>query len=589
MSPEASSESGSEGDVLKLLANDTNRRVLAIVRAAPAHPRRVAEALGIGETEASRRLRAMERAGLVAGAWARVHDANVREYSLNTARVVLAFENTGLRITLEAPKGERTSVVSGYVFDLPEVTTFIGDPTALARDLVEQRVVYLSGLPGTGKTLLAAEAARKSGLRTFWHAARESDVLLAFLHRLAAFLARVGEPALLNAINEGAPTEKLVAEAKRAVDRPDVLVAVDDAQRVGDAALLEFLHALVAGLTQGHLLLVSRGAPRFLAPNQKIVVRTRDGFTLDDTRAFFAEKGVRLEADALAKVHAKFGGHPLVLNFYAEALAQGKLNLAEVLDEIPEAEVESYLSHQCFAELPEREQRALEAASFLLSPFPREAVAAAIDDPRALPALAALERRLLVSRAGDRCSVHEVVANFARALVVKPEAIHRRAAKFYEERGTVDGRLEAMHHLLAAKDKAAVAHMLEHDLDLPEMDALARGHLSLYRDVLAEFSEKDVPPRVWTNVLDDRGDLAFHDGDFAAAERLYGEAMKRAEAAKDDSRVADVAWKLALLFEKTDAARAKAAVKRGLAAEGADERTRRRLVEVAKRFGLKTD
>lgn len=81
-----------EESLLKLLANATNRAILARLAQSPSYPRAIAAALGASEGEVQRRLHRLQRAGLVRGRWARRHDpveATVKEYVLAAREVRL--------------------------------------------------------------------------------------------------------------------------------------------------------------------------------------------------------------------------------------------------------------------------------------------------------------------------------------------------------------------------------------------------------------------------------------------------------------------------------------------------------------------
>src|SRR5688572_8074902 len=68
-------------DALATVANPLNRRILAALALEPAHARRLAALIGSAEAEVSRRLKAMERLGLLRSSWAR-SPSNVKLYRL---------------------------------------------------------------------------------------------------------------------------------------------------------------------------------------------------------------------------------------------------------------------------------------------------------------------------------------------------------------------------------------------------------------------------------------------------------------------------------------------------------------------------
>lgn len=75
----------------RALSNPVNVTLLARLADGPAHPRALAHALERSEGDIQRKLRALEKAGLVAGAWRHREGATVREYHLTGRTVELSL------------------------------------------------------------------------------------------------------------------------------------------------------------------------------------------------------------------------------------------------------------------------------------------------------------------------------------------------------------------------------------------------------------------------------------------------------------------------------------------------------------------
>jgi len=90
---------GARDDPVKILANATNRSILNLLAQGPSYPRAIAQAIGVSEGDAQRKLHRLERAGLVHGAWH--HEGKtVKEYRLVASGIVLDFQEREMRVRL---------------------------------------------------------------------------------------------------------------------------------------------------------------------------------------------------------------------------------------------------------------------------------------------------------------------------------------------------------------------------------------------------------------------------------------------------------------------------------------------------------
>src|SRR5262249_14552155 len=89
---------------------------------------------------------------------------------------------------------------------LPAIADFIGRTAELdyfAEKLSSAHLAVIVGLPGIGKTALAAELARRTAApdRIFWHSFHEHEGIDAIIWKLAGFLARQGQGELLRLLH----------------------------------------------------------------------------------------------------------------------------------------------------------------------------------------------------------------------------------------------------------------------------------------------------------------------------------------------------------------------------------------------------
>lgn len=558
--------------LLTLLSSPKNQRILNFLASEAAHTKAIAQALGMSDSEVSRSLRALEDAGVLESKWSRSgpagKEANVKVYKLGVAGIAIGFAPDGMGVRLDrqdgAPQQPRL-LVPAYTFSAPENALFIGRAELLGAARGEERVVILEGLPGVGKTSLASEMARRTGRHVLWHGATPADTPRRILHKAAIFLSGWGEERLLEALRGGVEDEDVLGQILlETIDRDDLLIVLDNYHDIGDEGAVRLAHKLVAGVRHARILLTTRRQPRFIPPEQTVRVVHVDGLAVDEVAKFLAEKGLDVPPDLLARLHHRFGGHPLFLNFFAEAVKAGRKTVADFFDEVPEDELERYLWDELWSGLEERERLTLEHASVFETPFPRGAIEAVHGDAKLPHTLFGLERKLLLSRQGTLYTMHEIVRTFAYGKLHDPKGLHAKAAKFRESEGTIEGRLRAMGHWFRAGQRKELTRLLGENVDLARFDVLEQGLHLLYQEVLESFREEELPAKLWLNVLDDRGDILLARGDAAGALKLYQDIAVRARAADDAPRLADVLWKTSLAAERLgDAEEARRAAEEG--------------------------
>ena len=88
--------------MLKTLASPPNRRILVTLADQPAHGRDIAGRLALPESEVSRRLRSMERLGLVEGRWLH-HSRNIKKYRPAAWAFQFRLDGDGIHVSTVSP------------------------------------------------------------------------------------------------------------------------------------------------------------------------------------------------------------------------------------------------------------------------------------------------------------------------------------------------------------------------------------------------------------------------------------------------------------------------------------------------------
>ncbi|MGQ0536448.1 MAG: tetratricopeptide repeat protein, partial [Methanobacteriota archaeon] len=404
-------------------------------------------------------------------------------------------------------------------------------------------------------------------------------------NRCAVVLAQHGDRALLDAVERGAELAEKSELMLRGLDDARFVFVLDDVHRVEDEAVRTFLGDAIARTKNGKLVLASREHPRYNPALPHVRLVHLAGLDDDEVRRFLEAKGVKVDERLFPKIRDEVGGHPLALNLFLEAAAAEGGGIEKLLDRIPEKNLEEYLLAEIHERLADDERQVLALASVFRTSFALEDLAA-ISTKNPENALYKLRRRLLVQSYEGDYALHEVVRNFGYAQLKNKKSLHEKAAAHYLSQGSVEGRFEALHHLLAAGRREKVLELLEENLDLREFDFIDTGYQNLYLSVLELFKKSEVKDaRRWALIEDEKGDIHFHRGDYKRALEHYDEARTTFEKLKEPQRIADLCWKRAMASARLGKKKqAQELVERGLKVAAKGTRERERLDELAKTF-----
>ena len=575
-------------ELFKIFSSRTNRAILGLLAVEPTYPRKIGNLLAVSEGEAARRLKQMEGLGLVLGTWSYV-GKNIKLYKLAADRITLEFRADGIHVQTGQGSAGRSPGFTLLPFapNMPMTDRFLGREKELQALAGTERVILVEGMPGIGKTALVAHhiQALDDGRAVFWHTFRGLESLHWLANRFAVFLAQQGEPALLHAVEQGTDIADNRELMLRSIDNDRFVLVLDDAHRIEDPAVREFLSDVVNRVQRTKLIVTTRESPRFDSTLPARRIMHLGGLDDQAVNAFFHSKQIALPPELLPKVRDEVGGHPLALNLLLEAAQELGVPVVQLLDKIPERNIEDYLLQEVYGSLSEDEKQVLLLASLFRASFSADDLNAISKKPYD-HVLLKLRRRLLLQPRGQDFMLHEVIRNFFYKLLRDRESFHAKLASHYLTKRSIEGRLEAMHHYLAAGRKDQLLHLLQEDLDLKDFDVIDAGYQNLYYSILTLFQKSEVTdPRRWALICDEKGDILLHRGDGEGALKFYDEAHAYFLKAKEKARIADLAWKRGLALERLgrhDEARRSAEAGLKLADEG---QTKGRLQELLQRLG----
>ena len=304
--------------VLRLLASRLNVDILSVLALRDSSPREVAGLLGVDETEVSRRLRRMEKAGLVSSEWRRVEGRNMRVYSL--VRSVLCFRLAagGLEPVERCPGGGAPPAPPGAVreaFQPPSPPRpFVGREKLVQRIASAHGLLHVHGPPGIGKTSLVARALEESGRPRAWLRLAGGSTLRDLQFRVALYLSTLGLREPLGYVSSGGDPSSTAALLARGLDSANAVLVFDNAEEA-DRKTLSWIMELGLRLHRGLVVVVSRRRIPALAAAPRATVVELGGLSLRETALLLSLLG-RGELDA-RRVHEATRGHPLLVRLAA--------------------------------------------------------------------------------------------------------------------------------------------------------------------------------------------------------------------------------------------------------------------------------
>lgn len=423
----------------------------------------------------------------------------------------------------EPARPPRTAMVLGRDADL----------LALAERLHTQRFVALLGMPGVGKTTLAAMLANAhpNPAAVFWHHFHSGEGVDLLLTRLAAWLAHRGHPGIWQQLQRkhqagNTIASEVIADAIALSPAMQAgLLCLDDLHVVADHPMLHLVleRLRAAGASGPAIMVTTRTLPGFLAPSDGYRVQ---GLQPPDSQALLVYSGLSLDAALAARLWSVTEGNPQFLRLAIEALRQAA-DPEQLLEHICTADqIGDYLLREVDAHLSDAERDVMIAvAVFLGYGGTRSAIEAVLDGAGVRRELAALiGRQLLMVDQPDHDAVyhqHALVQSFyydlpgMRAL----RTYHARAGAHYANRER--DRIRAARHFLhadvplqAAQQLVSAPWELLNQGQAGNLDALAAA-------IPAETLPLDLRVALWTV----RGEAAVLLGKRAEARGLFEQAL----------------------------------------------------------------
>lgn len=327
---------------------------------------------------------------------------------------------------------------------VPEIDNFIGRKNELANLQKffegDVKILMLGGMPGIGKTALAAKAAE--GHEVFWFEINEWSGPRNLANNLAIYLAGKNAPRMERYLE--------AHEVPDIADLHDILLEInfpltmiyDDCQNAS-ISLTSFLKMLVSACGSSQHLkagFLARNMPDILEIKQKItsdriVQMMLNPLEKDESIELLRNRGI--EGLAAENISKQAGGHPLYLVLAGE--------------DSNEQNIEDMLSRMIHQNLSNRENEMLHLLATYRQPVSSDAL---VEDSEDISLLESLEKKCIIFNTGG-WGMHNLIRDYyySRQSALERENRHEQAAEFYNSYSVgMDGQIEETYHLLQARD-----------------------------------------------------------------------------------------------------------------------------------------
>ncbi|HRW06597.1 MAG TPA: CHAT domain-containing protein [Caldilineaceae bacterium] len=427
----------------------------------------------------------------------------------------------------------------------PDTSTFVGRETELryyAEQLTAHNLAVIIGMPGVGKTSLAAKLVQQEAQRqkAFWHSFRPEEGLDILVWKLAAFLAWQERPALwelLQGIVQGGgqlpPLDVLLDYLFQMLRHETYLICLDDFHYVDQDPLMElFAEHTMPLLQQGELTLVltSHRVPDFA---RNLGIQPLAGMSRIDMARLLTTRGLILHDVLAEELYRHTEGNAEFLTISINAL-QGAKEPAQLIAQLTQADnIQHYLLNELDATLSEEERSVESTVAVLGSPSTRDAIEVTSDSGNLIRPLSALAERFLLTTWQEArvrtYGQHTILRDFYYDLLSRRQRqkLHHQAALYYEQEEK--DRLKAAQHYFHAGDQMRCAQLITHDTQ----QFIDQGHTLIIRNLLEGLDAEQFDDLTWSLITITRGEVYRFLRQSEMAQRSFQDALARLKRSPD--------------------------------------------------------
>ncbi|MGC8645601.1 MAG: AAA family ATPase [Thermoplasmata archaeon] len=413
--------------LLKALSDKRCLEILNIISVEPSYVGEIASRLRITESRVSEKVRTLKEAGMITEEWRRNGDRLVKYLKPSVRKIGISLDN-GINFETTSSGSE---VMYEYQYEetvIPSVANFVGRKNEL-NFLKRNPHVLIEGIPGIGKTTLAARFIRVNRRSTFWHEMRETDTLSDILARMASFLQKIGEDSLIKSLRTSRDRRLQANLAISGMRKSGTTLVFDDIHKCRDAEIISLIEDFLKSVPNVNVILISRSNIPLTSSSLKTLM-------LGELDAADARK---LSGNRGASLAGRVGGHPLLLKISTNLPADRSVTSRSMSPE-------EYVSEVIFPSLPREIVKLITRLSFFRGAVNRDDAEFVLgkfsgDDLQLAEAIGLLKIR------SGLIYVNDLIRGAAYKATENKREMHLKLSKFFTSRNGPGDLIEGFHHL----------------------------------------------------------------------------------------------------------------------------------------------
>jgi tetratricopeptide (TPR) repeat protein/DNA-binding transcriptional ArsR family regulator len=499
-------------EVLKLMGNKVNVRIITLIRNHPMGPRDLARYLNKNEADIVRRLRVMENAGLVRSEWGTRLGKNVKLYNLTTEAISISFHQDGLEVQLN--KGLNRERITHSLSDSDDLglhdypaesASLIGRDIEL-KMLFDKTInfLFVVGVAGVGKTSLARKflhLAQQNDNKVFWHSFKEIDTLNYLISKISVFLSKhkINDISqyldLLDATNNNEHESENLEVVTNAINKVNCVMVFDDFHKVRDDKISIFLRHLQR-YSMNKTIVLSRSKPPFFLDHVQSKELALQGLPLEDARKMMVSQlQANVDDSNVAEIWSRFGGNPMALKIFC-LLARERRGTDDSSSSVisADATIKEYFQKEILEILGRDEQNILLTLSVFRTPVKARALKNSNINQRNLTYLLhSLEKKLIINwTASDKFLVHDMLKDILYPMVAFPEDAHASAAQYHFSEGTTENVIESLYHFAKCCNIDKIFEILKEELTSEKYRFVEEGYAVPIVEILDQINIQNV-------------------------------------------------------------------------------------------------
>ena len=483
-----------EREVIKFLTNDLVIRIFVTLCTEPMNTRSLSRILGVYESIISRKLKTMEKLGLVRSKWVRIKGKNVKLYYPRTdsynirigvhgVEIVYGSREIGLSKQLRAPDIQKVFVGREKELD------FLRDDS--------KKFVFVVGLPGIGKTSLVSKYAGESGYQVVWLDILETTTLQGIVRNIAFSIEGDERKNLINTIKNGyGDTSSYIDLIIDLIRKNNVLLVLDNFHLNADPGIEMLVKklALLENL-KGKVIVISRSMPSFYVSQEKILVLKQ--FKPEESIELLSMHGLGRE-DAL-RIHKALNGHPYMLVLFLKEYSKNR----EILKDL-ESFPKDYLIKEILSELSYDERSILNLLCVLRKTASIKLLKRiGIESRKVKKSIEKLLSSLIIFRLSTGFQLAEIVRDVYCKDIMDTDTYHYIAARYYSTLDNDEALLEALYHYIESGKYNESIHVLSKIAELViDNEVLLDPYMELINKIREKASNNLV--KAWASFIQAR-------------------------------------------------------------------------------------